>query len=809
MAKSLIIVESPAKAKTINKFLGKDYVVTSCYGHIRDLPDSGLAIDVTNNYVPDYVISDDKKDVIKELKKLAKGVDEIYLATDEDREGEAISWHLCDVLGLNPETAKRITYTEVTEKALKYAVSHPRLINMDLVNAQQARRVLDRLVGYEISPVLWRKVKPSLSAGRVQSVAVRLIVEREREIRAFNAVGSYKIVAYFYVTDDSGKKVTFKAERPTNFKTEKEAENFLKEVVGATFKVTSIEKKPGKRTPAAPFTTSTLQQEASRKLGFSVSKTMLIAQKLYENGHITYMRTDSTNLSDLAMEAIQKEVGSRYGKNYYKGRKYATKNESAQEAHEAIRPSYIENQNIEAENDETRLYDLIWKRTIASQMSDAEIEKTIIDIINNKNSETLRAQAEVIQFDGFLKVYNEGVDDDADDEEAEALIPPVKQGQELELKELTATEKFTKPSPRYTEASLVKKLEELGIGRPSTYAPTISTIQKRNYVVKETREGTERAYKVYTLKDDKIQMADKTEIVGAEKNKLFPTDIGLLVTDFLVENFTDVLDYNFTADIEQQFDEVASGKQQWQQMIDAFYKPFHETVETTTKDAKRASGERHLGEDPVSGEPVIARMGRFGPMVQIGKSEDFDENEEKPKKKKAAAKKSTAKSKAAAKAEKETAEPKKKVRYAKLRPTQSIETITLDEAMELFKLPRVLGKHGEKDIKASIGRFGPYIQYDKLFVSIPKDKDPYTITLEDALTLISEKEKANANRLILNFEDEDIQVLNGRYGPYIKKGKDNYKIPKDKSAEHLTLEEIQMIIGEQGPTKKAFKRKKS
>ncbi|MCW5907435.1 MAG: type I DNA topoisomerase [Chitinophagales bacterium] len=780
MSKNLIIVESPAKAKTINKFLGKDFVVTSCYGHIRDLPDSGLAIDVENNYEPEYVVSDDKKDVIKELKKLAKSAEEIYLATDEDREGEAISWHLCDVLKLNPKTAKRITYTEVTEKAIKEAVKHPRKINMDLVNAQQARRVLDRLVGYEISPVLWRKVKPSLSAGRVQSVAVRLIVEREREIRAFNAVGSYKITAFFFVTDAAGKKSVFKAERPANFKTEKEAEKFLQEVADAEFKVSAIEKKPGKRTPPAPFTTSTLQQEASRKLSFPVAITMRVAQRLYEAGHITYMRTDSTNLSEEAISGLKKEITKRYGKEYHKERVFANKNESAQEAHEAIRPSNVSVQEIEAESDEKRLYDLIWKRTVACQMADAEIEKTIIDIVNNKNKETLKATAEVILFEGFLKVYNEGTDDEGENEdETSSLIPPVKEGQVLELKELNATERFTRPAPRYTEASLVKKLEELGIGRPSTYAPTISTVQKRNYVVKESREGVERKYKVYTLKAGKVTNEVKTEITGAEKSKLFPTDTGALVNDFLMENFKNIVDYNFTAEVEKEFDEIAYGKMEWHKMIDDFYKPFHKTVEDTTQNAARATGERELGTDPVSGEPVIARMGRYGPMVQIGKPDENDE--------------------------------KKKPRYAKLRANQSIETIKLEEALELFKLPRVLGTNAEgKEIKASIGRFGPYVQLDKTFASIPKDKDPYTITLEDALTLISEKEQANANKVIHNFEKEGIQVLNGKYGPYIKKGKDNYRIPKDKDAEYLTLEEVQMIIGEQGPTKKgkSFRRKK-
>ncbi len=774
MSKNLIIVESPAKAKTINKFLGSDYVVTSCYGHIRDLPDSGLNIDIENGFEPNYVVSEDKEKVIKELKKLAKGATEIFLATDEDREGEAISWHLCDVLKLNPKKAKRITYTEVTKEAILEAVANPRTINMDLVNAQQARRVLDRLVGYEISPVLWKKVKPSLSAGRVQSVAVRLIVEREREIRGFTPVASFKVVAFFFVTDASGKKSVFKAERSSNFKTEKDAEKFLKEVSNAEFKVSAIEKKPGKRSPAAPFTTSTLQQEASRKIGMSVSNTMRVAQRLYENGHITYMRTDSTNLSETAHKALSKEIKSRYGKEFYEQRTYATKTAGAQEAHEAIRPSHMENATVEAEPDEQRLYDLIWKRTIASQMADAQIEKTVIDIVNNNNKETLQAKAEVILFEGFLKVYNEGVDEDADlDEEAEALIPPVKEGQVLELKELIATEKFTKASARYTEASLVKKLEELGIGRPSTYAPTISTVQKRGYVVKEARDGVERKYKVIVLKGGKIEGETKTEITGAEKNKLFPTDIGLLVTDFLVANFPNILDYNFTADVELQFDKVAEGKKVWNKMIGDFYKPFHKTVETTTKDAERVSGERLLGTDPASGEPLIVRMGKFGPMAQIGKADE---------------------------------ETGKKARFAKMRATQSLETITFEEAIELFKLPRTLGQLNDKDVKASIGRFGPYIQNDKLFVSIPKDKDPYTINLEDALTLIREKAEKDAAKLILNFEAEGIQVLNGRYGPYIKREKDNYKIPKDKTAELLTIEEIQTIIAEQGPTNKGKKK---
>lgn len=771
MSKNLVIVESPAKAKTINKFLGKDFTVTSCYGHVRDLPDSGLNIDIENGFEPNYVVSDDKKDVIKELKKLAKGAEEIFLATDEDREGEAISWHLCDVLGINPKTAKRVTYTEITEKAVKDAIKKPRKLNMDLVNAQQARRVLDRLVGYEISPVLWKKVRPNLSAGRVQSVAVRLIVEREREIRAFKPVGSYKITAWFFVTDKSGKKAVFKAERPSNFKTEAEAEKFLKDVSNAEFKVQAIEKKPGKRSPAAPFTTSTLQQEASRKLGFSVTKTMVVAQRLYEAGHITYMRTDSVNLSDQALTALETEIKSRYGKEFHEKRTYKSKHESAQEAHEAIRPSYMNNTTVEAEYDEQRLYELIWKRTVASQMADAEIEKTVIDIINNKNKETLRAQAEVILFEGFLKVYNESVDEEAegDEENVEAQIPPVKEGQVLELRDLSATERFTKALPRYTEASLVKKLEELGIGRPSTYAPTISTVQKRNYILKESRDGNERKYKVYTLKGGKVSSEEKTEITGAEKNKLFPTDVGSLVTDFLVENFKSILDYNFTADVEEQFDKIAEGKKVWNKMIGDFYKPFHKIVENTTEKAERVSGERLLGTDPVSGEPLIVRMGKYGPMAQIGKADE---------------------------------ESGKKARFAKLRAGQSIETITFEEALELFKLPRTLGQLEGKDVKASIGRFGPYIQHDKLFVSIPKDKDPYTINLEEALLLIKEKNEKEANRTIHNWEKEGIQVLNGRYGPYIKKGKDNYRIPKDRSAEYLTLDDVLQIIGEVGPSKK-------
>lgn len=759
--KSLIIVESPSKAKTINKYLGDKFVVTSSYGHIRDLPDKGIAIDIENNYEPQYEVNEDKKKLVAELKKLAKDSSEIYLATDEDREGEAISWHLCHVLNLDPKKAKRITYTEVTKKAIQNAIGNPRTLNLDLVNAQQARRVLDRLVGYELSPVLWKKVKPSLSAGRVQSVAVRLIVEREREIKEFVAVSSFKISAYFFVNDANGKKTVLKAEGNTKFKQEKDAEQFLSELQNAIFSVQNIETKPAKRSPSAPFTTSTLQQEASRKLGFSVSRTMRLAQSLYEDGHITYMRTDSTSLSDLALAEIATEVKNRYGEKFHKRKQYVTKNESAQEAHEAIRPSNVNNTEVETGRDEQRLYELIWKRTVASQMSDAELERTIISIQNNKNKELLSATGEVVLFEGFLKVYTEGNDDEPDaDSEDSTLLPPVKVGQELALREMNATERFTKPQPRYTEASLVKKLEELGIGRPSTYAPTISTIQHREYVVKENREGTQRSYRVLTLKDSKISSETKSEITGAEKMKLFPTDIGSLVTDFLVDHFGTVLDYGFTAKVEKQFDEIAVGKLEWTKMIDGFYQPFHTNVSQTEKEAKRVTGERLLGEDPESGEPVYARMGRYGAMVQIGKADDES----------------------------------KKPRFASLRPGQSIESITFEEAMTLFKLPRTLGEFEGKEVKVNVGRFGPYVMHNSKFVSLKKENDPYTISLEESIELIQAKREAEANALMHDFAEEGIQVLKGRFGPYIKKGKDNYKIPKGTDATTLTLEEVLEII---------------
>lgn len=770
MSKHLVIVESPAKAKTIKKYLGDDYVVSSSYGHVRDLPKSG-AIDVENDYQPNYEISPEKKKVVAELKKLAKAAEEIYLATDEDREGEAISWHLCDVLGLDPKTAKRITYTEVTERAIKRAMESPRLIDLNLVNAQQARRILDRLVGFELSPVLWRKVKPSLSAGRVQSVAVKLIVERERQIQNFEPAISFKAVAFFTVIGDDGKSGVLKAECPVSFKDESTAEAFLSQCAGKAFKVNSIEKKPAKRSPSAPFTTSTLQQEASRKLGFPVAKTMMVAQKLYEAGLITYMRTDSTALSQDAINALGNEIASRYGEEYHKSRQFSTKSDSAQEAHEAIRPSYADRAKAGSGSDEQRLYDLIWKRSIASQMSEAKLERTTVEIGAEGLDEIFRAKGEVMIFDGFLKVYQESTDNEEEEEEKGSkesdVLPPMKEGQELPLESLNVTQKFTRHAPRYTEASLVKKLEELGIGRPSTYAPTISTIQKRNYVLKDYREGVKREYVVLELDGNEVKRKIETEITGAEKGKLFPTDIGMVVNDFLEENFPGIMDYGFTAQIEQEFDEIASGSKIWNEMIDSFYKPFHKTVDDTLEHAERATGERLLGEHPETGEEVIARIGRYGPMVQIGRpDEDSD----------------------------------KKPRFSKLRAEQNISTITLEEALDLFKLPRTIGQFEDEDVVANIGRFGPYLLHQKKFTSIPKDMDPYTIKIDEAIEVIKAKRQADKDRIIQDFPDHEIQVLKGRWGPFIKKGKDNFKIPKDKDAASLELEEILKII-EAGPTK--------
>ncbi len=754
MAKNLVIVESPAKAKTIEGYLGKDFVVRSSYGHVRDLVKSGMGIQVENNFEPVYEISPDKENVIDELKKLCKKAEMVWLATDEDREGEAISWHLYETLKLNKNNTQRIVFHEITKKAITEAINNPRKIDKNLVDAQQARRILDRLVGFELSPVLWKKIRPQLSAGRVQSVAVRLIVEREREIDEFTITASYRVTAVF---DTNGK--TFKAELPKKFKTKEEAETFLQNCIGANFSVKNLEVKPGKRTASAPFTTSTLQQEAARKLGYSVSQTMVIAQKLYEAGKITYMRTDSVNLSQDALDFTKEAIIKNYGAKYHEGRQYKTKTASAQEAHEAIRPTDFTVETAGSDPREEKLYSLIWKRTIASQMADAILEKTVITISSQKTAEDFVANGEVIKFDGFLKVYMEGTDDENSTEEQEGLLPAMSIGDKLKLLEAKATERFTYPPSRFTEAALVKKLEELGIGRPSTYAPTISTVQKRGYVSKEERLGKERSYSVLTLIDNKVVHETKTEITGAEKNKLYPTDIGMVVNDFLVVNFKQILDYNFTAYVEKEFDDIANGDLQWQKMITEFYGPFHGTVQTTEKESERASGERILGKDPVSGLTLLVRIGRFGPMAQIGTPDET----EKPK-------------------------------FAKLRAEQRLDQITFDEAIELFKLPRNLGPYEEHDVVVAIGRFGPYVRLNDFFVSMKKEDDPYTVTYERAVELIEEKRKQNAERLIMSFPDEpEIQVLNGRWGPYIKYKDRNIRIAKDRDPKTFTLEEIHAL----------------
>lgn len=750
MSKNLVIVESPAKAKTIEGYLGKDFVVKSSYGHVRDLVKAGMGINVEKNFEPTYEVQADKAKVIADLSKAAKGAEVVWLATDEDREGEAISWHLFETLKLKEKNTRRIVFHEITKRAILSAIENPRKIDKHLVDAQQARRVLDRLVGFELSPVLWKKVKPQLSAGRVQSVAVRLIVEREREIDAFKITSSYKVVALFEI---NGK--TFKAELPKKFKTKEEAEAFLKTCIGADFKVKNLEVKPGKKSASAPFTTSTLQQEASRKLSFSVAQTMRIAQTLYESGKITYMRTDSVNLSQDALNNAEQVITNNFGKEYVNIRQYKTKQASAQEAHEAIRPTDMAVEVIDGDARDQRLYDLIRKRTLASQMADAITEKTVVTISSSKSNEDFVASGEVIKFDGFLKVYMEGTDDE-DVEAPEGIIPAMSIGDALALQEATATQRYTHPTSRYTEASLVKKLEELGIGRPSTYAPTISTVQKRGYVVKEERMGKERNYEVLTLKNDKIVHETKTEITGAEKNKLFPTDIGTVVTDFLVLHFKDILDYNFTAYVEKEFDDIANGELHWQKMITEFYEPFHTTVEKTTLEGERASGERILGKDPESGLTLLVRVGRFGPMAQIGTQEETD-----------------------------------KPRFAKVRNTQRLETITFEEALDLFKLPRELGEFEGHPVSVSIGRFGPYIKHNGIYTSLKKEDDPYTILLDKAIETIQDRRRVLAERIIKTFEeDKDVQVLNGRWGPYIvAKGK-NIRIPKDRDPKSFTLEEI-------------------
>ena len=784
MAKHLLIVESPAKAKTIERILGSDFEVKSCYGHIRDLEKEDMGIDIKNGYKPKYIISEDKQKVVKELKSLAKKSDDVWLATDEDREGEAISWHLCEVLGLDPYITKRIVFHEITKPAIEKAVANPRFVNMDLVNAQQARRILDRIVGFELSPVLWRKMsmRNNLSAGRVQSVAVRIIVERERDITRFKVSSSFKVEAFFSSDDINKKKVIFKADGPDKINDASGANSYLEKCIGATYTVKDIQVKPGKKTPSAPFTTSTLQQEASRKLGYSVSKTMLLAQKLYENGHITYMRTDSVNLSETAIDATRAAIIGQYGEKYHQQRIFKTKSESAQEAHEAIRPTDM-NIDKAGDADTSRLYELIWKRTMACQMADAQLERTIAKIGVSTQPDMLTATGEVMRFDGFLKVYSEGRDEEDGEDENEGMLPPLIVGQKLDFQRMLATERFTRPQPRYTEASLVKKLEELGIGRPSTYAPTISTIQQRGYVEKRDKEGVKRDFQVLVLQNDKIVKDTNSENFGAEKNKIFPTDLGMVVNDFLREHFTKVLDYDFTAKIEAEFDHIAEGRQQWNKMIDDFYLPFHENVEHTIETASRAKGERELGLDPQSGKPVVARLGRFGPMVQIGVS-------------------------AVVGAEETTEKPK----FAKLRTNQSIETITLEEAMELFRLPRNLGAFEGEDVVVNIGRFGPYAQHAAQFYSLKKEMDPYTVGMDEVAPLIEEKRKAKAESEVKVFEKEKIRILKGPYGPYIKQGLRNYKIPKEKAENPaaLTIEEVKAIIeeGKANPPKKSAARKR-
>lgn len=830
MGKNLVIVESPAKAKTIEGFLGKDFVVKSSFGHVRDLVKKGYGVDVENNFTPTYEVQPDKQKVIADLKKLSKDADMVWLASDEDREGEAISWHLYETLKLDAKKTKRIVFHEITKPAIQKAILNPRSIDINLVNAQQARRVLDRLVGFELSPILWKKVRPSLSAGRVQSVAVRLIVDREREVQNFVSTSAFKVTAIFMV----GKSAV-KAELDKRFSTEKEAHDFLDKCLKTSFTINSVETKPAKRSPAAPFTTSTLQQEAARKLGFSVAQTMLVAQKLYEAGKITYMRTDSVNLSETALDQAKEAINSNYGNKYHHVRQYKNKSKGAQEAHEAIRPTYISNQTISGERNEQRLYDLIWKRTIASQMADAELEKTTAKIGISGTSELFVAQGEVLKFDGFLKVYLEGTDDE-ENEENSSILPPMNVGDKLNYSEISATQRFTHHPARYTEASLVKKLEELGIGRPSTYAPTISTVQKRGYVEKTDRDGSPRNYAVLTLANNKINTETRTENTGAEKSKLFPTDIGMVVNDFLLQYFPEIMDFHFTARVEEEFDEIAEGKLDWTSMLEEFYTPFHKTVEKTTDNSERASGERQLGTDPVSGKPVLVRIGRFGPLAQIG--ETIEGSEEKP-------------------------------RFASLRKDQRMELITLEEALDLFKLPMTVGEYEGKEVVVAIGRFGPYVKWDEQFISIPRNEEPLDVDLKRAIELIKEKQTADApvahykgspvtkgkgrfgpfikyeglfinvpraynfdalsqkdieeliekklekeaNRFIQQWPEEKIAIENGRWGPFIRFGKEMLKLGRNKNDEKfapeelstLTLDEVKKMIVDQIPD--AFEKK--
>lgn len=776
MEENLVIVESPAKAKTIEKILGKDFLVKSSFGHIRDLDKKDFGVDINNQYQPKYIISEDKKKVVAELKKFAKTATTIWIASDEDREGEAIAWHLMEVLNLDPEKTKRIVFHEITKEAILHAIANPRLLNKNLVDAQQARRVLDRLVGFEISPVLWKKIKPSLSAGRVQSVSVRLIVDREREITNFKTVPYFRVNAIFAVPEKNGKITQLKAELNNRFESEKAAQAFLEKCQEAKFTVADIVTKPAKKSPAAPFTTSTLQQEASRKLSFPVGLTMSVAQKLYEAGHITYMRTDSTNLSESALEAAKKKIISSYGDKYVKIRHYKTNAKGAQEAHEAIRPTYFDQEEVGGSPQEQRLYSLIYKRTLASQMADAEIERTTVTINISTAAEHFVAAGEVLRFDGFLGVYMESSDDEGLSEEEKGMLPILAANQQLDSESIQALERFSQKAARYTEASLVRKLEELGIGRPSTYAPTITTIQQRAYVVKEDREGTERSYVALTLTKGSIAKELKTEITGTEKSKLFPTDIGLVVNDFLVRYFEPIVDFNFTAKVEKQFDEIAEGQLVWNEMIDTFYRPFHLKIEDALNNSERARGERALGLDPATQKQVSAKIGRFGPFVQIG--ELVEGSEEKPV-------------------------------FASLLKGQSIETITLEEALKLFELPRDLGLFEDKKVIAAIGRFGPYVRHDGNFVSLKKDlDDPMTVTLDRAIELIEEKRENAIKSVLKTFgDDQEIRVLEGRWGPYISYKKGNYKIKKGTDIDALTAADCELIIETEGSKPKTGKRR--
>ena len=763
MIENLVIVESPAKAKTIERFLGKTFIVKSSFGHIRDLAKKNLGIDIEGGFAPQYIVPADKKKIVKELKSLAKESNMVWLATDEDREGEAIAWHLFEELGLEKEKTQRIVFHEITKDAILKALKSPRQIDTHLVNAQQARRVLDRLVGFELSPLLWKKVKPSLSAGRVQSVAVKLIVEKEREIQKFTPLKYFRVTGKFLVPNGKGGETQLKADLSKRFDNLKDAESFLSKCLTSEFSVDTVEKKPLKKNPAAPFTTSTLQQEASRKLGFSVNQTMSVAQRLYESGKITYMRTDSVNLSKLAIGTAAGKIKKDFGEKYLKTRNFTTKAKGAQEAHEAIRPTYMDKSSVEGSRQEQRLYELIWKRTLASQMSEAQLEKTTISILVSGAPEHFIATGEVLIFDGFLKVYMESTDDDQE-EEAKGLLPPVKANDKLSRNIIEATEKTSMQPTRYTEASLVKKMEELGIGRPSTYAPTISTVQNREYVVKEDRMGVEREMAQLVLSGDKLSQQHITEKYGYEKSKLFPTDIGMIVNDFLEQNFQNIMNFNFTASVEEEFDEIAEGDKDWPSMIERFYTPFHTKVDTATQTSERSKGEKILGEDPKSGKPISVKIGRFGPIAQIGEASD----EEKP-------------------------------RFASLLKGQSLETITLEEALDLFRLPRTLDSFEEEELVIGVGKYGPYVRHKSKFYSLSKTDDPFTIESERAIEIIIEKRAQEENRNIKQFDEEPgLLILNGRYGPYISFNKKNYRIPKSKKPEKLTLEECREIIEKTG-----------